>query len=213
MTISDPGYVPDQVAVTGPATADWANAIRDRAFQRFVNGFSLGAALSSPKKGQVAVITDTQAGILVFAGTTMQWQKTWNMPWGYINRAVSTTDHTAITAEQDIDLSVTWTALANRRYRITVDLPRAQQVSNLAEMQAFICKADNSHIAGGTWCKLMTVNDVASIHVCAIETGIATGSVTRHLRASSAAANGKIFGSTNPGYITVEDIGPNGEPS
>lgn len=213
MAISWKSYVPTQVGVTGEATADWANAIRDRALQVFANGFSLGAAIPSPQVGQIAVMTDLTSGPLQFVGSTQQWQKLWNLPWGYVNRAVSTTDHTSITSEQDIDLSVTWTAVANRRYKITVDLPRVQQVSNLAEMQAFITKADNSHLAGGTWCKLMTVNDVASIHICAIETGISTGSVTRHLRASSAAANGKIYGATNPGYITVEDIGPSADPT
>src|SRR5258708_332660 len=146
-----PGYVDDVTALTGRIEASWGNAIRDRSIQVFDTTAHRDTAIPTPQVGQSCVITTgSTAGVRVYSGATVGWTRPWNMAWGYVGRSVSITDHVLITGEQGIDgMSVTWTALANRIYRTGIHMPRAQQITNSAELQAYITDDSNTHIDGG----------------------------------------------------------------
>lgn len=75
---------------------------------------------ASPYEGQVIYETDTDK-VLVYNGSA--WYANWNLPWGYIDRATRTSAQTSISTEADLTgLSITFTAVANRRYQAIANL-------------------------------------------------------------------------------------------
>lgn len=73
MTFPYPGYVSDQVALTGRASAAWANAVRDRAVQVFDTTGNRDAAIPSPQAGQLcAITTGSSAGLYIYFGAWIQ---------------------------------------------------------------------------------------------------------------------------------------------
>lgn len=103
------------------------------AFKNFIDGVTLPAADINTYLAKQAVIvctsgsrpspavvgmtiyeTDT-ARMLVYAAATATWQPPWNMPWGLQGYATLTSASSAVSAITDAGLSVTWTAVANRR--------------------------------------------------------------------------------------------------
>ena len=79
-----------------------------------------GARPSSPTEGMTIYETDTDK-LLVYTTATTGWVPPWNLPWGYITANSSATAQTGISAVTDMNgTAVTWTALAARRYKVTM---------------------------------------------------------------------------------------------
>ena len=136
------------------------------------------------------------------------------LPAGKVGYAQVTSAQNGITADTDAtSLTVTWTAVSARLYRISfftaVDLNWSSGV-----LQPYVKITDGSNTQ-----KLLVVvpklassmNDVA-VTGSVTETGL-SGSVTRKLRVGQRVDSGSgtidvAASSTNPAYILVEDIGP-----
>ena len=173
---------------------------------------------SSPPEGMVIYETDTDK-LLGYTTATTGWVPPWNLPWGYIGTTSNTsgTNQTGIgSSTTDVSsCSVTWTAVANRVYRISGIVPAYKQTT--ADGYVTLSITDSSNTA-----KRQTSNLVESagsgenrtLSIVHFETGIAAGSQTRKLRITTSAGAGEITaGSTFFPNITVEDVGPNGAPA
>jgi hypothetical protein len=151
---------------------------------------------------------------LVYYATPAQWRRPWRMPWGRIGSAVTTgTNQTGITSTvADITgLSVTWTAVANRRYRVTVNVS-VQQVTSAATHEIIIANASNTILRQRS--TTLATNDLACIAIVHELNGVAAGSFTVKARAGTGAGTLTIINDfTRNGEIIVEDIGPNGAPA
>ena len=138
------------------------------------------------------------------------------LPGGRMGYAQTTADQLAVGSVVDLtSLTVTWTAIAARRYRTSfqvgvfadtvIDTSYGMEV--LVTDAANVIKTKAAAFAGVGTGSDRSVTLVGS--VC--ETGLA-GSTTRKLRAriTSAAADSMTVDSdpTYPAYILVEDIGP-----
>jgi hypothetical protein len=130
-------------------------------------------------------------------------------PGGVVGYAEVTANQTLITTLTDLtSLTVTFTALANRRYRIT---GKALFLSSVASDVVNFWIADGSSVNQNVtgWSSPSTSFGVGAL-VQAIESPSA-GSVTYKLRAERASGTGNVTmaaAATYPAFILVEDIGP-----
>jgi hypothetical protein len=156
-------------------------------------------------------ITVTGGNTLLSGGTIITDLRTqatppWNIPWGRVASATTSTVTGTITSSyKDLtDLTVTWTAVANRRYKVTgyVD------VSSTSASIARVAITDGSNNLKAQSQLSISASDVGSHTVYEVFTGSA-GSTTRKLRSQVTAGTGatqsNVYG---PHLILVEDIGP-----
>lgn len=222
-TYADPGAIADVVALVGRVEATWGNAMRDRVVQRFVDTTTRDAAIPSPHVGQLCVITGGAfsyvsatpgAGTLLeYQSATTGWTKPWNMPWGpvaAVANAVATQG--TITAVVDLtSLSIAFTAVANRRYRVTLGL-QVQSTVALDTVSVTITDAANT-ILQTKIVPLANVNQQFPVHV-QLDTSVpaAAGAYTFKGRILRNTGTGTVStataGATQPNQLSVEDIGP-----
>lgn len=219
MSIVMPGFVPD-VHSSDALDPAWGNAVRDRAAQVFDTTTNRDAAITVPQAGQVNTLTTLgNAGLYIYAGPVDLWRPPWNLPWGEVARTVDVTNQgpVADSAEHTITAAATTlTAVANRLYRVTVNIP----VRNAATANASItlrCKdgttlIETARVYAVTGTTLAGTADYpASFEV---ETVLTAGAHTINLTMQSANAAGVQCTAGNiPLTIVVEDIGPSGAPS
>lgn len=137
-------------------------------------------------------------------GTTLPW----NVPWGYVNQNTSTATTTGITSDTDV-VTVTWTAVANRRYRLTAQV-NFQKKTNAGEV--FVKLTDNSNALVQPAVRTMAIDAYGAETVQYIVSPGA-GSTTYKVRIS---ANNSSVSLALPGggvhYIRVDDMGPSAAP-
>lgn len=149
---------------------------------------------------------------IAYYGDTTGSQPPWNLPWGIVGIGSTTTAQNTITSITDLtSLTVTWTALTDRRYRTTLTLEiNGTAAGDLAIV--YITDASNTVIRR----RVLTVPALTAgvgygaLQVSVVETGL-SGSVTRKARLERNSGAGSVSSyaaSTSPAQIVVEDIGP-----
>ena len=165
---------------------------------------------SSPVVGLAIYETDTNKR-LIWNG--VRFDLPWNKPWGEVAYAQATAGQTIASGEDLNDLSVTFTAIANRKYRTTLYIPIMTTSGTVGTIVSQIRDETNTQIAK---CNLYSSGAaLAAVHGLVIvrETDL-SGSVTRkaYLSATTSATINYTTG-TSAASIFVEDIGPNGAPA
>jgi hypothetical protein len=129
----------------------------------------------------------------------------WPFALGLLDEATKTTQQTSISSETDITgLSVTWTAAANRKYKIALTMRMTQQTGSGTVTTRITDSSDNSINAGVHF----HVTNYQHTHTFfATVTGV-SGSVTYKARASTTSNTVNQEGSaTAPAWMIVEDVG------
>lgn len=171
----------------------------------------------TPYVGMWIFETDT-GNLLQYQSATTGFTPPWNTAWGEVGRSVKTANQGAITTITDVtNMSVTWTAVANRRYKITV---KTQCTNSVASIQTGFVVTDAANVVMDTALSssVPVAGGSGSLQAWSYdETGIAAGSNTRKLRATAAAntstINAGISTFVGNSFFIVEDIGPNGAPA
>ena len=176
------------------------------------------AAITAPEDGITVYIgsNDASEGLYTYNGTSWRRGPGWNAPWGFIGYAARTSNVTVNTGTSDItDCSVTFTAVANRYYRI---FGHTLMNSNHGVAQ----DVDFRIAVDGTAARLIPntlfgnpgPGDRMSFDLTYITT-LTAGSRTVKLQGSfSGGASNTFDANTNdPSFILIEDIGPSGAPS
>lgn len=202
------------------------------AFKNFIDGVTLPAADINTYLAKQAVIvctsgsrpspavvgmtiyeTDT-ARMLVYAAATATWQPPWNMPWGVVGYSTLTAASSTVSAMTDSGLSVTWTAVANRRYNLRFQGNVAGTVATDL-LEAHITDTTPT-IKGRSLVVVNSTTTAANHNISTIEVGIAAGSTTRKVRHGRNTGTGTstMYGGVGLDVPTffVEDIGPNANP-
>jgi hypothetical protein len=205
-----PGYVADVEAGDTLDPSGWGNAIRDRAAQVFSDTTTRDAAIPTPQVGQFSIITTgTGSGLYQYAGSTVQWRAPWNLPWGAIGSlAPSNATSASATAADVSGGSVTFTAVANRNYRIFGECSISGTVNNDLGELALVDGAGTIKTGRGIVLATSTVADGSSISF--VKT-YSAGSQTTKLQVRRASGTGTVTFSGLSIYI--EDVGPAGAPS
>lgn len=170
------------------------------------------AAYPSPAVGMHVHESDT-GNDLVYQGPTTGWTPPWNTSWGEVAAGVTTTDQPGITATPVTvaGTSVTWTAIANRRYKVSYTLTVANGAAG-AITEAFVTDGSGTFIGGDRSATAPSASAVTPLSTWYRESPTA-GSVTRRIEVRASNTQGAVDGASQPGEILVEDIGPNGAPS
>lgn len=160
---------------------------------------------ASPYDGQVIYQQDID-GLLIWNGSA--WYPPGNMPWGvvgYIKRTAGS--YVATTSFADVTgISVSFTAVANRAYRVTYSALVGKTTSGgTAEFQI----TDGANTKQYEMFEQMALNDYTIVTISAVVTGLAAGSQTLKVRAKTSVATTTVFATTDyPSSFIVEDIGP-----
>lgn len=167
---------------------------------------------SSPTNGMMIYETDTY-NTLVYYSSASVWRLPWNMPWGYINSSKVTT---AITSNAADLTTVVFTAVANRRYRVTGQVYAVS--STVSNDIYYLTLADNAvaNFAQQTNTCDQANNGAPGDTIIGLITETSAGSKTYYLKGGRVAGSGNISfnaAATAPIMLLVEDIGPSGAPA
>lgn len=207
---ANPGAIPTVTDNVDTATAEWADAIRDRAVNNFATAAARDAAILSPVEGMVAHCADTHT---TWEYDGVAWRLPWNLPWGIVGDAVVAGDQGGITTVADItSATVPWTAVANRRYRVMVSCIIQNTGAGNGNNIAVTDSGGTSVRAGSSPNVAAATNQLVSYEY--EETGLPAGATTRKLRGTASAGTLSVKGSSvATTQIVVEDAGPNGTPT
>jgi hypothetical protein len=170
---------------------------------------------SAPQIGMAVWDLNLDA-LLIYAGATTGWVAPWNLPWGYITRSAGTSTTNIGTTYVDLGgMSVTWSAIQNRRYRISMQAVILAPASPTTDCNVFVQFLDG----GGTQKAEMVETAALTLSYTTFSLveqyshTSASGSTTRKAQAKVSASSNNSLVLTTPPYIQVEDIGPAGAPS
>jgi hypothetical protein len=156
---------------------------------------------AAPYDGQVIYETDTDKAY--------SWDGTaWTHlgPQGLVAYATQTTGQASITTEVDLtSLSVTWTAVSNRRYLIMFKVELTASVAD-GSFTVKLTDSSNTQISRATDACLTTASRTAQSSL--VVTGL-SGSITRKLRMAKVGGSGSLStnsDATNPSHLTVIDL-------
>lgn len=168
---------------------------------------------ASPYEGQVIYETDTDK---ILAWTGSAWYAPWNTAWGVVAatsggtssrayKVISTGQTINATVTADItDSSITWDAVSGRLYKLSIS---AYVSSTSASGLASVYLTNSSNTADTSYMVNIT-NTAGASFVTVHYLLTASGSTTRKWRLKSETGNTTIFGTTTPGVVMLEDIGP-----
>ncbi len=183
----------------------WAHAPTLNDFPLDVTAATRPSGGGIPYQGQHIYETDTDE-VLYYNG--VNWRRPWKMPWGIVDYAEVTANQANLGTASDLtSLTITFTPVANRRYRIFGEIIMGatggggQGNLNLLKDGTQVQTATHSFSIAG---------ESEKMQVTKIDTPTATSHVYK-LNAGKNAFNADLAAAaTFPAFIVVEDIGPNG---
>ena len=136
-------------------------------------------------------------------------------PFGIVAKAASTTNYTLTTTmTQTTGMTVTWTAIANRNYKITYYEPYVETTSAASgqtNLKIFQTNTAGTQLNQGFVSNSAAVKIVGSANVVTVVANFSAGSITVIGAASTSSITGTpllqrnlFFGS----FLIVEDMGP-----
>lgn len=212
--ISDSGMFAPNVVTSGAlAAASVGNGTVLVSGQRFRYIVANAAALpATPTVGDTAFQADIAAD-LTYQGPTNGWTAAWNMPWGTVGEGTATAAQNGITASVDITgLTVTFTAVAHRKYRISATVPNYLHTSAGSGTDTLII-ADGTNTSITSSVQLLGASTTDNIQAVSPVQTPAAGSITWKARFNSSSGANLTFSATSVGVLTVDDVGPAGLPS
>jgi hypothetical protein len=203
--------VPPYVTAGTVIEEAWGDQIADSVVNPFVSKAARSAAITAPTNGQVCALTaaSTLNGIEVYNG--VNWEKSWNMPWGHVLTATPGSFNFSTTLGFSAVFSPV--LVQNRRYKFSIT-GRFENgvVTGVIDILALYLNTGSVLVQN----QLFTVTQTT-----ASGQNAATGTTTYTATASGSTGfklGAQSTGSaTNQQYITtniiVEDIGPTGTPA
>lgn len=161
---------------------------------------------ASPFEGQCIYETDTD-NVLYWNGSA--WYSAWNTAWGRIAYTESTSTDSTITTSEEIQITQTsFTAVANRRYRIMYVEPNLNHASDVNMTMRIRLTNVTGAVQGATYIFLRAGN-FSSTGVLVTYATFSAGSTTLVATLQSGSGTGAANrDSTFKAWISTEDVGP-----
>lgn len=160
---------------------------------------------TTPFEGQMIYETDTDK-LLIYNGSA--WNPPWNTAWGFIGSATKSSNQGSITTGSDVTgLSITFTAVANRKYKISTQGMMLSSSAN--DIFNWIINAGGSDIMLKSF--IIPSTSFGVFTGCETVHTPSAGSITYKVRAArnSGSSTGTVVaGSGYEAILIVEDIGP-----
>ena len=154
-----------------------------------------------------AYTTDTNE-LLIYSGAVVGWTKPWNMPWGILGVASTTTVQTGIgTGAADLTgLTLTFSTPANRRIRASTVVefgPSTNLVASVAIKEGVGNLQTQAQVMASyaTIALQYTASPTAGSHTWFLIAGTSTGTMDT------------VTSAPQPIQFVIEDLGPAGNPS
>lgn len=163
-------------------------------------------------EGMAAYRTDDDE-FMIYHGS--QWRKPWRTPWGVVAVSGTVADHTGIgssfTEVHAGAWRATWTAVANRWYRVTCE--GSYRNSDIDQYTEVALNDLSSNLVERNFHSINSLVDPYGFHISYVFSPTAGSKTIRLMMRMSSGAGTTGFFATGQGYILVEDIGPNGNPA
>jgi hypothetical protein len=194
--------------------SDVNNYLMEQGVMYFATTTARDTALTEPEDGMVAYIgsNDADEGLYTYNGTSWRKGPGWNAPWGFIQRNQGTGAGTSTsgTTETAVFTSASWTAVANRYYRVSIATTLTATAGDSYTMRI----RENSTSGTAWWVGNIvfgTGQTKLNVHPMGIRT-VAAGSYTILLTLTRTAGVSAQIGTLENVNMIVEDIGPSGAP-
>jgi hypothetical protein len=196
--------------------SDVNNYLMEQTVMSFASTGARDAAVTSPEAGMVAYVRSNDADEGLYHYTSaLGWREGpgWNAPWGTVGNEKETADTTLSTASQtSIGISATFTAVANRRYKVSF---ACSILATSAALQTCTFELWNASAKVEGLCSV-SVDSTSYYVVSGICYATASaGSTTWTIRALAGGGGGSVThkGTVSPGWMLIEDVGPSGAPA
>ena len=174
----------------------------------FASTTARDSAITSPVVGMTAYIgtgASSSDGLYSYNGTVWRKGPGWNAPWGI--QAFTTTQSNTVSSTYITGLDTTFTAVANRRYKITLHLSCNSSVG-----RALFNITDSATVLRRVLDQTNPVYEhLEASHVTTLTAGSHTIRATLNLISGSFSL--LADSSTNIHSLLIEDIGPSGAPA
>ena len=162
---------------------------------------------TSPFEGQAIYQTDTDE-VLYYNGTS--WSRPWNMPWGLVVYNEVTADDLTITTEEVQITGSSFTAVANRYYKVTYYEPNLASVTATSFVNVRLRLTNISGTQKQNAVIQLPTSGVSNAFVNLQFVGTLTAGATNFVATAQSnvgtAANDRS--ASAPAFLLVEDIGP-----
>jgi len=194
--------------------ADLNNYCQSQSVMYFATTTARDAAITAPVDGMTAYIgsNDASEGLYTYNGTSWRKGPGWNAPWGLISRdqGGGPATSTSGTTETAIFTSSTFTAVANRYYRVSI----ATNITATAG-DAYTMRIREDSTTGTVWFSgnitFGTGVTKMQVHPAGTRTLTAGNHSMILTLTRSAGVSAQITG-LEYANMTVEDVGPSGAP-
>jgi hypothetical protein len=171
--------------------------------------------ITAPVDGMVAYIgsNDADEGLYTYNGTSWRKGPGWNAPWGLLarNQANGAGTSTSGTTETAVFTSASFTAVANRYYRVNISTTITATAADTYTMRVRQDSTSGTVWWGGN-IVFATGQTKQNIHVMGSR-DFTAGSHTFLLTLQRTAGVSAQIGTLEAVNMTVEDIGPSGAPA
>lgn len=186
---------------------NWNTYVRNRLVNYFTSTANRDAEVTAPTEGMVAYTADTDT-FWYYSGSAWLALMKPSYGRGYVTQATKTGVQSGVTTVTDVTgLSISFTAEASRRYRISLTGMVASNTSN-DSVQLQITNASNTVLNFGIFpCPSNGYSVSAAVEYFVVP---GAGSVTYKARILRNTGSGSVIfdsGTTYPAYLTAQDIG------
>lgn len=179
---------------------------------------------SSPPEGMTIYETDTDK-MLVYVSATTGWVPPWNKPWGVVATTsggtsgygyvkLTSSAQTTTTSADVTNATATFTAVANRLYRVTAQCGMTASATTSAQLQVLVDGTASATVVTGVLTSGLYQDRMPAV---VYATTLTAGSHTIKLNVSVAGSGANTLTITNsvasPTIFVVEDAGPAGAPA
>lgn len=158
--------------------------------------------------GRAIYETDTHK-LLIYTTATTQWQKPWNLPWGLVGFATSTSGASGITVDVDVaglSINVAWPA--NRFIKVTYVVTAQLTASGTI----FAKLTDLANVTQNTGLNTVTAAGIATVTTGLFLTSSGPAIAYKGRISTNAAGTLTLYTAGVAHFIIAEDLGPVGLP-
>jgi hypothetical protein len=182
------------------------NYLMEQTVMSFASTGARDIQITAPEQGMVAYVRSGDSSEGFYTRNATSWQKGpgWNAPWGF--QAFTSTQSNTVSSTYITGLDTTFTAIANRRYKITLHLSLNTSVG-----RALFNITDGATVLRRVLDQTNPVYEhLEASHVTTLTAGSHTIRATLNLISGSFSL--LADSSTNTHSLLIEDIGPSGAP-
>ena len=209
--------------------SDVNNYLMEQSVMSFASTGARDVSVTAPEDGMVAYIgsNDANEGLYTYHGSAWRQGPGWNAPWGIVpataggtssrGYVANTTSQTGVTTEVALtSMTITFTAIANRLYRLSYFEPNIDRTGGVGTGYYFASRFRLTNTAGTQLAIAYRQLSGTNAEAANMEATISPAAGSTVVIVSGQSENGTMNlnrSSTSPASFSIQDIGPAGAPA